>query len=76
QIQDDIIDETQSEEEAGKTTGNDGDKNSFVNLMGLEKTIEEGEILAEDLNKRFNGFDEVLQKGLRAIIEKYLYRHR
>ena len=76
QIQDDIIDETQSEEEAGKTTGNDGDKNSFVNLMGLEKTIEEAEILAEDLNKRFNGFDEVLQKGLRAIIEKYLYRHR
>ena len=76
QIQDDIIDETQSDEEAGKTTGNDGDKNSFVNLMGLEKSIEEAEMLAEDLNQRFNGFDEVLQKGLREIIEKYLYRHR
>ena len=76
QIQDDIIDETQSDEEAGKTTGNDGDKNSFVNLMGLEKSIEEAEMLAEDLNQRFNGFDEVLQKGLKEIIEKYLYRHR
>ena len=76
QIQDDIIDETYSEEEAGKTTGNDVDKNSFVNLMGLDKSIEEADMLADDLNKRFNSFDEVLQKGLREIIEKYLYRHR
>jgi len=35
QIQDDIIDETASEEEAGKTTSNDQAKNSFVNLLGL-----------------------------------------
>ncbi len=76
QIQDDIIDETQSDEEAGKTTGNDVDKNSFVNLMGLEKSIEEAETLAENLNQRFNAFDDVLQNGLRDIIEKYLYRHR
>ena len=76
QIQDDIIDETQSDEEAGKTTGNDVDKNSFVNLMGLEKSIEEAETLAENLNQRFNAFDDVLQNALRDIIEKYLYRHR
>ncbi|MGK0256245.1 MAG: geranylgeranyl diphosphate synthase type II, partial [Arcobacteraceae bacterium] len=36
QIQDDIIDETATEEEAGKTTANDGAKNSFVNLLGVE----------------------------------------
>jgi farnesyl diphosphate synthase len=76
QIQDDIIDETHSEEEAGKTTGNDGDKNSFVNLIGLEKTIEEAESLAKDLEERFNHFDEVLQNGLKDIVKKYLYRHR
>jgi len=76
QIQDDIIDETQSEEEAGKTTGNDGDKNSFVNLIGLEKTVEEAESLAKNLEKQFNEFDEVLQNGLREIVQKYLYRHR
>ncbi len=76
QIQDDIIDETHSDEEAGKTTGNDGDKNSFVNLIGLERSIEEAERLAEGLNRRFNSFDDVLQKSLREIIEKYLYRHR
>ena len=76
QIQDDIIDETHSEEEAGKTTGNDGDKNSFVNLIGLEQTITEAEVLANDLENRFNHFDEVLQNGLRRIVQKYLYRHR
>jgi len=76
QIQDDIIDETQSDEEAGKTTGNDGEKNSFVNLMGLEQTIEEAESLAKKLEEQFNTFDEVLQEGLKKIVQKYLYRHR
>ena len=75
QIQDDIIDETHSDEEAGKTTGNDGDKNSFVNLMGLEKTIEEAEKLAKKLEKEFITFDEVLQNSLYKIVRQYLYRH-
>jgi farnesyl diphosphate synthase len=76
QIQDDIIDETQTEEEAGKPTGNDGDKNSFINLIGLEKTIEEAETLAQHLEAEFEKFDDVLQNGLRDIVNKYLYRHR
>ena len=76
QIQDDIIDETHSDEEAGKTTGNDGDKNSFVNLMGLEKTIEEADQLAKKLEQQFTTFDKVLQEGLEDIVQRYLYRHR
>lgn len=76
QIQDDIIDETQSEEEAGKTTGNDADKNSFINLIGLEKSMEEAEALAKDLEERFNNFDGNLQHALNPIIQQYLYRHR
>lgn len=76
QIQDDIIDETQSEEEAGKPTGNDGDKNSFINLLGLEKSIEEADALAKDLQRRFETFDEKLQEALRPLITKYLYRHQ
>jgi len=76
QIQDDIIDETQSVEEAGKPTGNDGDKNSFINLIGLEKSVEEAEELADKLQSIFALFDENLQKALRPIMEKYLYRHR
>lgn len=76
QIQDDIIDETQSAEEAGKPTGNDGDKNSFINLIGLEKSIEEAELLAHELQTLFDLFDKNLQKALRPIVENYLYRHR
>ncbi|EIF50033.1 polyprenyl synthetase family protein [Sulfurovum sp. AR] len=75
QIQDDIIDETQSEEEAGKPTGNDSDKNSFVNLLGLEKSIEEADTLAKDLQRRFEDFDEKLQMALQPLMNTYLYRH-
>ena len=76
QIQDDIIDETQSEEEAGKTTGNDGDKNSFINLMGLEATITEADTLAKDLAQRFETFDPKLQAALKPLMDHYLYRHQ
>ncbi len=76
QIQDDIIDETQSEEEAGKTTGNDADKNSFVNLLGLEGSMKEADSLANDLQSRFEEFDAPLKEALREIITKYLFRHQ
>jgi farnesyl diphosphate synthase len=76
QIQDDIIDETQSEEEAGKTTGNDAAKNSFVNLLGLEETVVQADTLAKDLQRRFEDFDEKLQIALQPLMDKYLYRHR
>lgn len=75
QIQDDIIDETQSEEEAGKPTGNDGNKNSFVNLLGLEKAVEEADTLAKDLQRRFEDFDKKLQAALQPLMDRYLYRH-
>jgi farnesyl diphosphate synthase len=69
QIQDDIIDETQSEEEAGKTTSNDGAKNSFVNLLGLDGSIKSADKLAKEC-------EQTLKKGLEEPIVKYLYRHR
>ncbi len=75
QIQDDIIDETQSEEEAGKPTGNDGDKNSFVNLLGLEQTVIEADTLAKDLQRRFEDFDKKLQMALDPLMNRYLNRH-
>jgi len=76
QVQDDIIDETQSEEEAGKTTGNDEDKNSFVNLLGLKESIIEADTLAKDLQRQFESFDEKLQIALEPLIKEYLYRHK
>ena len=76
QIQDDIIDETQSSEDAGKTTGNDGEKNSFINLLGLDGSIAEADTLANELSERFNQFDTKLKKALEPLIKKYLNRHK
>jgi farnesyl diphosphate synthase len=75
QIQDDIIDETQSEEEAGKTTSNDEGKNSFVNLLGLEGAIKSADKLAFKCKETLQSFDTKLQSGLEELIVKYLYRH-
>ena len=75
QIQDDIIDETQSSEEAGKITGNDGEKNSFINLLGLEESIVQADRLATELETQFHTFNTQLQTALEPLIRKYLYRH-
>lgn len=76
QIQDDILDVTQSSEEAGKTTQNDGDKNSFVTLLGLEASMSEANDLAEELNAQLQGFDPNLYKELSPILSEYLVRHK
>jgi len=75
QIQDDIIDETQSSQEAGKITGNDGDKNSFINLIGLEESIKQADELAQKLKEQFELFDAPLKTALEPLINQYLYRH-
>ena len=76
QIQDDIIDETQSEEEAGKTTKNDSLKNSFVNLLGLEGAIKSANSLAKKCEDELNGFDTALKESLNELLLKYIYRHK
>ena len=76
QIQDDIIDETQSSEEAGKITGNDAQKNSFINVLGLEESIAQADILATELEEHLHAFDRQLQTALESLVQKYLYRHR
>lgn len=76
QIQDDIIDETQSEEEAGKTTNNDGAKNSFVNLLGLKGAIKSANELANKCEETLNQFDTELNTSLQQLLQKYLYRHQ
>jgi len=76
QIQDDILDVTQSSEEAGKLTNNDGDKNSFVTLIGLEESLKEANLLADELTNELNNFDEKLKKSLSNLLMKYINRHR
>lgn len=76
QIQDDILDLTQSDEEAGKTTNNDEAKNSFVTLLGLEKSMEEANALASEVEQQLLSFDESLQGKLSPILNVYINRHR
>jgi len=76
QIQDDILDVTLSSEEAGKTTGADENKNTFVNLLGLEESMKEADKLAEKLTSELDEFDESLKNELGKLLEKYLFRHK
>ncbi len=71
QIQDDIIDVTEDSLQAGKTTNNDTDKNSFVNLMGLEDALKERDRLAGELEEKAQYFDDKLSGVLIEIIKKY-----
>lgn len=75
QIQDDIIDETSTEEEAGKTTSNDGAKNSFVNLLGLDGAIKSADKLSLKCQQDLDSFDENLKNNLQYILSKYFNRH-
>ena len=76
QIQDDIIDELESSEEAGKTTQNDGFKNSFVNLLGLKESIESADNLAKKCLKSLNNFDYNLRNSLEELLINYINRHK
>ena len=76
QIQDDILDVTQSCDEAGKLTNNDGDKNSFVTLIGLNESMKEANSLADELLIELNNFDETLKDELSSLLNRYINRHR
>lgn len=76
QIQDDILDVTQSDEEAGKTTNNDDGKNSFVTVLGLDEAMQEANTLACELIEMMNGFDEKLYKELFPLLTNYINRHK
>ncbi len=76
QIQDDILDVTQSDEEAGKTTNNDEAKNSFVTLLGLDGATAEADKLADKLAAELESMDERLQRELSPMLLSYIYRHR
>ncbi|MFY9141421.1 polyprenyl synthetase family protein [Sulfuricurvum sp.] len=76
QIQDDILDVTQDEVQAGKTTNNDEAKNSFVTLLGFEAAMSEADSLADKITKRMESFDENLRRELSPTLEHYINRHK
>ncbi|MFK5938638.1 MAG: polyprenyl synthetase family protein [Sulfurimonas sp.] len=76
QIQDDILDVTQTSEEAGKLTNNDEDKNSFVTILGLDESMKQADELADELTQEMNSFDENLQSKLSSLLTRYINRHK
>jgi len=71
QVQDDIIDATQTPLEAGKPTSNDVTKNSFTNLLGLKGANIEKQRLIDEIYADFEKLDNDLKKRLTIMIEKY-----
>lgn len=76
QIQDDILDVTQTSSEAGKLTNNDASKNSFVTILGLEEAMREANLLADELFGELHSFDENLQRELSPLLSHYINRHK
>ncbi len=72
QIRDDIIDATQDAKNAGKTTHNDANKNSYVNLLGLDSAKNAQDELKEIITKNLNLLDKDIAKQLKIALKKYL----
>ncbi|WP_104747587.1 polyprenyl synthetase family protein [Helicobacter cetorum] len=71
QVLDDIIDVTQNEEESGKTTHLDSVKNSFVNLLGLDKANNYANTLKTEILNDLNSLEPtyaLLQENLNALL--------
>lgn len=69
QIRDDIIDATQSEQEAGKPTHQDGAKNSYVNLLGLEGARIEAKNLEDSIKQQLKPLKA--HKALNELLSRY-----
>lgn len=72
QIQDDIIDATQSSQNAGKPTQNDEFKNSFVNLLGLKEAKAAKQELLDICRLSLDEFGPKLGQILNFLIQNYL----
>ncbi|PAF53785.1 geranyl transferase [Helicobacter sp. 13S00482-2] len=72
QIRDDIIDVTHSKSQAGKNTSVDGNKNSYVNLLGLQGAKENAQDLSNQIVEHMQEFDEVLRSNLKHLLSEYL----
>lgn len=71
QIRDDLIDATKSTQEAGKNTQNDTHKNSYVNLLGLDKAYKSAKRLESNIFDRLGSFPKPLANMILCTLEPY-----
>ena len=72
QIQDDIIDATADESEAGKPTHNDVVKNSFTNLLGVNGAIDAKNELIAKIKQNLHKCKPNLETMIFELIDKHL----
>lgn len=72
QINDDILDVTKSTQEIGKDCKNDADKNSYVNLLGLDEALKQKQRLKYEINDSLSSFEPKLSENIQKLISKYL----
>lgn len=71
QLRDDIIDVCLDTAKAGKTTQNDANKNSYVNLLGLEQSKLEFKTQREALQNMLKGFNSSVESALNDLLKDY-----
>ncbi|MDO5045677.1 polyprenyl synthetase family protein [Campylobacter sp.] len=72
QIQDDIIDATTSSAEVGKPTQNDGVKNSFTNLLGVDEAIKVKNEMIKKIEEELKEVDFGVSNIIINLIDKHL----
>ena len=76
QIQDDILDLISNQENSGKPILNDVNKNSFINVIGYENSINEANNLVLEIQNELSSFNDSLKNELEALLLVYLNRHK
>jgi farnesyl diphosphate synthase len=76
QIQDDILDVVSCKELLGKDVNQDKDKNSFVSLLGIDKSIEEADKKVSKVLSILDKFDKDFSIYMIENLNPYLYRHK
>ncbi|RAX54891.1 geranyl transferase [Helicobacter sp. 16-1353] len=71
QIRDDLLDTLENEKDIGKPTHNDTNKNSYVNLLGLENAKKAKEDLKNIIMERLAKIDKKISKNLEILLQAY-----
>ena len=73
QIRDDLLD-TMESSKVGKTTNNDINKNSYVNLLGKKKALYAKNKIKEKILKELYNIDKGIARNLKDLLKDYLQK--
>lgn len=71
QIRDDLIDALEDEKNIGKPTHSDTNKNSYVNLLGLQDAKKVKDDLKNIITEKLDNIDKKISKNLEILLQAY-----